>query len=87
MFLVAIKNPAANFLVDSYDDLFKDEEVMKFTQDGLLLIIPLHVNSNIAYINELSEEQVETFKESIRQAAGRIETIKPGFKFPKKRSN
>lgn len=86
-FMLVLKSPPSSIMVDNYENYFKDSQVMKFTEEGLLLVVPLSVDCNIAYLKELSPEEVrdlvaynEKRKEEIRKKMGQL--ITPDLKIP-----
>ena len=88
-FLIVMKNPPVSFMVDSLDEgkLITDINHLSCYQDGLSLWIPVKTDSNIAYIQEMSEDDVKAMKEKILKQRAQLEIVKPGFRIPKKRTN
>jgi len=86
-FLICLKNPPANILVDSYDNLIKDDEVIKLSCDGMLLVVPLHQDYNIAYIKEISFEDAEVLKQETLERLGKNKIVKPKYLIPKEKPN
>lgn len=91
-FMLVLKNPPSSIMVDNYENYLKDDQVVKFTEDGLLLVVPISVDWNIAYIKELSPEEVrdlvtynEKQKEAIRKKMSSL--ITPTLKIPKGKPN
>ena len=85
-YLVVLKTPGTSFMVDTCDKGFlKDTKYASFIQEDKMLWIPISIDSNIAYIMEMSAEDVDAFEESVLKARGRI--LKPKFTIPAKRTN
>jgi len=88
-FLVVLKNPPSSFMVDGFvgRKFLKGVKNLFCFQEGLALYLPYSVHSNIAYISEMSadeivemEESLEAQKEKIREMRAKL--VKPKFKFP-----
>ena len=88
-YLVVLKNPMTSFMVDGYENVkfLKKCKAVNFIQEGLQLWVPVNIDSNIAYISEMSEEEIaemveslEAQKEKIRELRAKL--VKPKFKFP-----
>lgn len=86
-FLVVLKNPPTSFMVDGYDDLkfIKRLKAVGFIQEGLRLWIPINIDSNIAYVSEMSKEEIiemekslEAQKEKLRELRAKL--VKPRLK-------
>ena len=87
--LVVLKNPPVSFMVDGIirRKSLKGIKNLGCFQEGLALYIPYSIDSNIAYIQEMSSEDVvdmedrlEEQKEKARELKAKL--IKPKFKFP-----
>ena len=87
--LVVLKNPPVSFMVDGIirKKSLKGIKNLGCFQEGLALYIPYSVDSNIAYIQEMSEDDVKTMEEKILKQRAQLEIVKPGFRIPKKRTN
>ena len=86
-FMLILKNPPTTMIIDSIPDATGyEEEVMNLTQDGMQLIIPISSESNIAFIKEVTPEEIEEMEkqkkeilEQMKDQGGRIVTPKiPG---------
>ena len=88
-YLVVIKNPGASFMVDAIVGKFpRFLKSMDFMQEGKMLYIPVRVDSNIAYIQEMTDEEIEEVEIRIEEmkdklAEMRSKLVKAKFKFPK----
>ena len=87
-YLVMLKNPIASFVVDGFVGKFsKLLKSIDFMQEGKMLWVPIQADSNIAYIQEMTDEEIEEFemriaemKEKLNQMRAKL--LKPKFKFP-----
>lgn len=80
-YLVVLKNPGTSFMVDSCEKGFlKHIKYAAFIQEDKMLWIPVSTDCNVAYVMEMSEEDVAAFEEKI--ATLRSQIVKPKFKFP-----
>jgi len=86
-YLIVLKNPPVSFMVDSYEsaDFLKNVKSVCCTQEDLLLWIPVSSDSNISYIQEMTDEDVKGMEEKIAEQRSKI--VKPKFKFPPGKSN
>ncbi len=82
-YLVVLKNPATSFMVDSFEEakFLKGVSAVSCVQENNMLWIPISSDSNIAYVMEMSEEDVEAFEEQIANVRNKI--VKPKFVIPK----
>lgn len=80
--LIVLKNPPVSFMVDGLvgRKFLKGVKNLSCFQEGLALYIPYSVDSNIAYIQEMSDEDVEAVKAKLLAQRSKLE--KPKFKFP-----
>ena len=87
-YLVVLKNPGASFMVDGIVGKFpRHFKSMDFMQERKLLYIPVHADSNIAYIQEMIDEEIEEFEMRIAErkeklSEKRTKLVRPKFKFP-----
>lgn len=87
-YLVVLKNPGASFMVDGIVGKFPRRiKSMDFMQEGKMLYISVHADSNIAYIQEMTDEEIEEVEIRIvemkdKLAEMRAKLVKPKFKFP-----
>ena len=80
-YLVVLKNPGTSFMVDpSEHDFTEKVECAIFLQEDKNLWIPVSVDSNIAYIMEMSEEDVAEFNHSIEMMRNKLS--KPKLTIP-----
>ena len=87
-YLVVMKNPGASFMVNGFVGKFpKLFKSMDFMVEGKMLWVPIRADSNIAYIQEMTDEEIEEFemriaemKEKLNQMRAKL--LKPKFKFP-----
>jgi len=88
-YLIVMKNPPVSFMVDSFEsaNFLKNVKSVSCMQEDLILWIPVDINSNISYIQEMSDEDVKAMEEKILKQRAKLEIVKPGFKIPKKRFN
>lgn len=86
-FMIALKNPPTTMIIDSLPENYNDSfSPVEFRQDGMKLLIYLSVDSNIAFIKEVTPEEVaemqkdrERIIQQMRGEGGRIVTPKiPG---------
>lgn len=92
--LVVLKNPPVSFMVDGIigKKSLKGVKNLGCFQEGLALYIPYSGDSNIAYIQEMSDEDVEEMNEKIEMQKEKVremraKLIKPKFKMPSGKSN
>lgn len=92
--LVVLKNPPVSFMVDGIvgRKFLKGVKNLGCFQEGLALYIPYSGDSNIAYIQEMTDDDVEEMQERIaetnkKRKEMRAKLIKPKFKFPPGKSN
>ena len=92
--LVVLKNPPVSFMVDGIvgRKFLKGIKSLNCFQEGLALYIPYSIDSNIAYVQEMSSEDVvdmedrlEEQKEKARELKAKL--LKPKFKFPPGKSS
>ena len=88
-FLVVLKNPPSSFMVDGYENVkfFKQVKAVSFIQEGLRLWIPVSIDSSIAYISEMTGEEVMEMEERLKEQKEkaremRAKLIKPKLKLP-----
>jgi len=88
-YLVVLKNPPVSFMVDSYEsaDFLKNVKNVCCTQEDLLLWIPVSSDSNISYIQEMTDDDVKEMEAKILKQRAKLEIVNPGFTIPKKRTN
>ena len=88
-YLVVMKNPPSSFMVDGFvgRKFMKGVKNLSCFQDGQALCIPYSGDCNIAYISEMTkeeildmEERLEIQKEKARELKAKL--VKPKFKFP-----
>lgn len=93
--LVVLKNPPVSFMVDGIvgRKFFKGVKNLSCFQEKLALYIPYSGDSNIAYIQEMSDEDVADMEERLeaqkKKKARELKAIlvKPNFKFPSGKSS
>lgn len=87
--LVVLKNPPVSFMVDSFENasFLKNVKSVSCMQEDLMLWIPVNIDSNISYIQEMSDDDVKAMNEKILKQRAQLEIVKPGFRFPKKRDS
>lgn len=85
LFLVTLKNPPVTHLIDSYSTQLKDVEHILFNQEGLLLIIPVDINCNIAYIKEITSDDAENILKRIKERTSESKIVKPDYLVPRKK--
>lgn len=79
--LVVLKNPGTSFMVDGIVGKFpRHLKSMDFMQEGNRLWIPISQDSNIAYVMEMSEEDVMAFTEKIAKLRSKL--VRPEYKIP-----
>lgn len=88
-----MKNPPSSFMVDSFEKgflKFMKHFALSFIQDGLQLWIPIQVDSNIAYVIEMTDDEIEAMnerlekqKEKARELLSKL--VKPAKTFPSTR--
>ena len=85
--LVVLKNPPVSFMVDGIigRKSLKGIKNLGCFQEGLALYIPYSGDSNIAYIQEMTDDDVEAMKEKILEQRAKL--AKPKFKFPPGKSS
>lgn len=83
-YLIALKNPPSSFMVDGFDNSKFLEFIKNIGcfQEGLSLWITTESDCNIAYIQEMSKEEVELYEEKLAQLKAKL--IKPKFIPPTK---
>jgi len=95
-YLIVLKNPPVSFMVDSYEssDFLKNVKSVCCTQEDLLLWIPVSSDSNISYIQEMSDADIEEMKERMeemdkkkKEMRAKLLKVKPGFKIPSGKSH
>ena len=86
-YLVVLKNPPSSFMVDGYTDnkILKQMKMASFIQEDMALWIPIDMKCNIAYISEMTDEEVlameerlEAQKEKQRELSSKL--VKPKLK-------
>lgn len=92
--LVVLKNPPVSFMVDCIEGkkFLKGVKNLSCFQDQLALYIPYSGDSNIAYIQEMSDEDIEQMNEGIERQKEKVremraKLIKPKFKMPSGKLN
>lgn len=94
---IVLKEPKINLIVageigdkdeDFYDRLFNHGVIMQKDRDGMNMVIPIWTESNIAFMKEVSEEEVKkTEKEMEEKKKGGTGTIvRPEMTFPGRRN-
>ena len=93
--LVCLKEPPINLIVEGeikdeseneWDRIFREGVLLVKKKNGRNLLVPIWRESNIAFMQEVTEEDIEKGKEEFekRQHGSKIE--KPQFLFPGGRS-
>ena len=86
-YLVVLKNPPVSFMVDGFvgKKFLKGIKNLFCFQEKLALYIPILTNSNISYVQEMSDDDVEAMEEKILEQRAKL--VKPKFKFPSGKSS
>lgn len=102
---IALKEPRINLIVAGeikddkattreYDELFKDGVLMMTDREGQNIVVPLWKESNIAFMREISEEEIKENEElqkkmqeeAEKKGGGGGQLIsRPGYTFPQGR--
>jgi len=95
-YLVVLKNPPASFMVDGFvgKKFLKGVKNLSCFQDGQALCIPYAVDCNIAYITEMTTEEILEMEESIeaqnekrKALRAKLIKVKPHFDIPSKKTH
>jgi len=89
--LICLKEPRINLIVageikeDSekeWDAIFSNGVLMLKSMEGTALLVPLWKESNIAFIQEVAEEELEKQREEFEKQKEGSRISKPEFLFP-----
>jgi len=95
-YLIVLKNPPVSFMVDGLDEgkMIIDIQHISCYQDSLSLWIPMNIDCNISYIQEMSDADIEEMQLRIeemdkqkKEMRAKLLKVKPGFKIPSGKSH
>lgn len=89
--LIVLKEPPINLIVEGeikdedekkWDEIFNNGVLIVKNQTGQNMVVPLWKESNITFIQEVTQEQIEEQRKAAEEAnkGNRIQT--PGYGFP-----
>jgi len=93
--LISLKEPPINMIVEGdikdedekkWDEIFSNGCLMVKNRTGQNIVIPMWKESNVTFIQEVTEEQLEEQKKVAEEAAKGNKVVMPDFAFPSKRS-
>lgn len=92
--LICLKNPSINLIVEgeikddsekSWDEIFHNQVLMTKTLQGHNVLVPLLQECNIAFMQEVTQEEVDKQKEEAEKRKQGSTITKPQFIFPQGR--
>jgi len=93
--LISLKEPPINMIVEGqikdedekkWDEIFQNGCLMVKNRTGQNIVIPLWKESNVTFIQGVTEEQLEEQKKMAEEAAKGNKVVMPDFAFSSKRS-
>ncbi len=89
--LICLKEPRINIIVDGnikdesekqWDEIFHNQILMVKRQEGLNMVIPLLRECNVAFMQEVSQEEIDEQRESAKNKQQGSVITKPQFIIP-----
>ena len=89
--LICLKEPRINIIVDGnikdesekqWDEIFHNQILMVKRQEGLTMVIPLLRECNVAFMQEVSQEEIDEQRESAKNKQQGSVITKPQFVIP-----
>ncbi len=89
--LICLKEPRINIIVDGniedesekqWDEIFHNQILMVKRQEGLNMVIPLLRECNVAFMQEVSQEEIDEQRESAKNKPQGSVITKPQFVIP-----
>ncbi|MBA7668059.1 hypothetical protein ES703_76163 [subsurface metagenome] len=89
--LICLKEPRINIIVDGnikdesekqWDEIFHNQILMVKRQEGLNMVIPLLRECNVAFMQEVSQEEIDEQRESAKNKQQGSVITKPQFVIP-----
>jgi len=91
--LICLKEPPINLIVDGnikdesekeWDEIFHNQILMVKRQEGLNMVIPLLRECNIAFMQEVTQEEIDEQRESAKNKQQGSVITRPQFVIPHK---
>ena len=89
--LICLKEPRINIIVDGnikdesekqWDEIFHNQILMVKRQEGLNMVIPLLKECNVAFMQEVTQEEIDEQRESAKNKQHGSMITKPQFVIP-----
>ena len=89
--LICLKEPSINLIVEGdikddsekeWDEIFHNQILMVKRQQGLNMVIPLLKECNIAFMQEVTQEEIDEQRESAKNKQEGSMITKPQFVIP-----
>ena len=89
--LICLKEPPINLIVEGdikddsekeWDEIFHNQILMVKRQEGLNMVIPLLRECNIAFMQEVTQEEIDEQREATKNKRQGSVIAKPGFVIP-----
>ena len=89
--LICLKEPPINLIVDGdikdesekqWDEIFHNQTLMVKRAGGMNMVIPLLRECNIAFLQEVTQEEIDEQREAAKNRQQGSKISKPQFVFP-----